>query len=133
MARVLRVAAREDHMSFKRYRTTNFRPASAARIVEINEILEEYEGQKLTARQVYYQCVARGLLENNVNNYKNLTNLLTDARYAGLVDWDVIEDRGREPSTPSEWKNLEDLAESALAAYRLDRWRGQKNYVELWV
>lgn len=117
----------------QRYRSKTFKPESYERIHKILEILEDYPNQQLTARQIYYQFVARGWLENTVNNYKNLTGLITDARYAGLVDWDAVEDRGRVPSTPSQWKDVGGLVESALRAYRLPRWDGQENYVELWV
>jgi hypothetical protein len=115
------------------FRQTNFRLDSRVRIARMNEILEDYPDQQLTARQVYYQFVARGWLDNNVKNYKNLTSLLTDARYAGLIDWNAIEDRGRVPDVPSEWPDIGALVDSAVAAYRLPRWEGQKCYVELWV
>lgn len=120
-------------MSTQQFRSTKFKPDSLVRIGQINDILSEYQDQKLTARQVYYQLVSRGIIENNVRSYKNLTNLLTDARYAGLVDWDVIEDRGRVPDHPSEWSSLEGLVDAALRSYRLPRWEEQENYVELWV
>jgi hypothetical protein len=29
---------------------------------------------------------------------------LTDIRYAGIVDWRAIEDRGRVPERHSQWK-----------------------------
>ena len=54
------------------------------------------------------------------------------ARLAGLVDWDVIEDRVRTPTKASEWDDIQDLVSSAIAAYRLPRWSNQRNYVELW-
>ncbi len=117
----------------QQYRTINFRTESRDKIEKLLTILDDYPDQKLTARQVYYQYVARGWLDNTVKNYKNLTSLLADARYAGLVDWHVIEDRGREPETPSEWDGLSSLVESALHAYRRPRWEGQTSYVELWV
>lgn len=117
----------------QQYRTINFRAESRDRIDKLLSIIEDYPDQKLTARQVYYQFVARGWLDNTVKNYKNLTSLLADARYAGLVDWEIIEDRGREPNTPSEWDGLGSLVDSALSAYRRPRWAGQTSYVELWV
>ncbi len=120
-------------MGYERFRNTNFRQETLDRIDKVLEILEDYPDQKLTARQVYYQFVSRDWLENNVKNYKNLTVLLTDARYAGKVDWSSIEDRGREPSVPSDWSNIEGLVETAIRAFRLPRWRGQEHYVELWV
>lgn len=122
-------------MAIEKIRNTNFRPDSLARIEQLASIVDEYQqqGLKLTARQLYYQCVSRDLCANTPAEYKKLTALLTDARYAGMIDWDAIEDRGREPSTPSEWDNPEQLVESALRAYRLPRWEGQPTYVELWV
>src|SRR6185437_8884350 len=51
----------------------------------------------------------------------------------GLLDWDAIEDRGRRPRRQSQWDNISDLVDSAVRAYRLPRWEGQRCYVELWV
>lgn len=122
-------------MAKHQYRNTNFRPDSLAKIEKMDEIIAEYQeqGLRLTARQLYYQFVSRALIPNKDTEYKKLTALLTDARYAGMIDWDAIEDRGREPSTPSEWDNLTGLTNSALQSYRLPRWAGQDTRVELWV
>ncbi len=114
------------------FRSKAFRYESEKRIEQANEILDEYD-QKLTARQLYYQFVSRGIIPNTPTSYKNLTSLLTDARYAGLLDWDKIEDRGREPDKQPQFDDLEDLMEAAFSSYRLPRWLGQKSYVELWV
>lgn len=117
-----------------RYRKTNFRKEALNRIDVINEILAEYgSGDKLSARQVYYRLVAGLHIENTVRSYKNLTNLLTDARYAGLIDWDVIEDRGREPTIWAEYDSIRETVDRAMFGFRLPRWRNQPKYVELWV
>lgn len=120
-------------MSKQQLRAVNFRPDSLRSIGRISEILSEYDGQKLTARQVYYQFVARGWLENTERSYKKMTNLITDARYAGMVSWDAIEDRGREPDVPSEWSSIDRLVDIAVKSFRLPRWADQPAYVELWV
>jgi hypothetical protein len=122
-------------MSKDKIRDTNFRPDSLARIEQLSDIVDEYQqqGLRLTARQLYYQLVSRDIIANSVAEYKKLTSLLTDARYAGMIDWAAIEDRNREPDTPSEWDDPAQLVESALRAYRLPRWEGQPTYVELWV
>lgn len=122
-------------MAKEKFRSVKFRPESLERIVRLRDIVEEYQqqGLRLTARQLYYQCVSRDIVPNTPAEYKKLTALLTDARYAGMIDWSAIEDRGREPSTPSEWDTPAELVESALRAYRLPRWKGQDTYVELWV
>lgn len=117
----------------EQFRRINFRPESLARIELINEILAEYGGQRLSARQVYYRLVAGLHIPNTPTSYKNLTSLLTDARYAGLVDWSAIEDRGREPDVPSEWDSVDEVVDVAIRQFRLPRWRDQTHYVELFV
>jgi hypothetical protein len=116
-------------------RNTNFRGESRTKIAKMVEIIEEYSEQnlRLTARQLYYQFVSRDLIANTPAEYKKLTALLTDARYAGLVDWGAIEDRGRVPEIPSEWSSIASLVRGALQSYRLPRWANQDCYVELWV
>lgn len=122
-------------MSKQQIRSVKFRPDSLVKIQQMNDIIDEYLAQdlRLTARQLFYQLVSRDMIPNTPKSYKATTALLTDARYSGLTDWDAIEDRGREPSMPSEWRDLASLAESALRAYRLPRWKGQNTYAELWV
>jgi hypothetical protein len=119
----------------ERFRNTVFRPASVDKIEKMLAIVQEYQeqGLRLTARQLYYQFVSRDFIANNPREYRNLTSLLTDARYAGLVDWDAIEDRGRVPEIPAEWGSLRDRLTSAMRSYRLPRWANQRHYVELWV
>jgi hypothetical protein len=98
-------------------------------------IIESYQeqGYRLTLRQLYYQLVTRNLIPNEEKAYKRVGGLLSDARLAGLVDWAAIEDRVRVPQMPSEWSGLGALVRAALRSYRLPRWDGQDNYVELWV
>ncbi len=99
------------------------------------EIVDRYQAQglKLTLRQLYYQLVSANVIRNEERQYKRLSGLLSDARLMGRVDWEAIEDRIRVPRVPQEFKDLNELVDTALGAYRLDRWNGQKNYVELWV
>jgi hypothetical protein len=118
--------------SERQYRTTNFRPETLRKIEQAQTILAEYD-QKLTVRQLYYQFVSRDLIANTPREYQNLTSLVTDARYAGLIGWDLIEDRGREPAQSPEWDSIDDLVDAAMRQFRLPRWANQKYHVELWV
>lgn len=122
-------------MAKVQFRRTDFKPEKLARIEQMIAIVDEYQkqGLKLTARQLYYQFVSRDLIPNTVQSYKNLTVTLADARYAGLVDWDAIEDRGREPTIWSEYASISECVERAVRTFRLPRWEGQPKYVELWV
>lgn len=101
---------------------------------EVLAIAEDYMGQgiTLTNRQLYYQLVTKNIIPNADEIYKRICTFITDARYAGYMDWEAIEDRGRVPSKPSEWDNISDLIKSAVRAYRLPRWENQNYYIELY-
>jgi hypothetical protein len=117
------------------FKNINFKPRSLDLITQCNAIIRDYKSQglRMTLRQLYYQLVTKNIIPNQKTSYNNLSALLNDARYAGMVDWAAIEDRGRQPRSPQEFANLAELVETAIDAYRLPRWRGQKHYVELWV
>lgn len=117
------------------FTTKRFGPERLATIAKANEIIEDYQSQgyRLTLRQLYYQFVSKDLIPNSERSYKNLGSTINEGRLAGLIDWDAIEDRVRVPRQAAEWDNIEDLVRSAVHSYRLPRWQGQDNYVELWV
>ncbi len=117
----------------ERFREHRFSRNKQLLLEKITAIIEEYQQQgiKMTLRQLYYQLVARGIISNKPTEYKKLGSLLTDARYAGIVDWEAIEDRARVPKMPSEWENVAELIAAAKQSYRLPRWEGQDYYIEL--
>lgn len=119
----------------EQFRSCKFREESLALIAQVNEIIENYlqQGLRLTLRQTYYQLVVRNLIQNKERSYKNLSSLLSDARLVGLVDWDAIEDRLRQPRMVNEYNGLKELVDAALYSYRLPRWANQPAYCELWV
>ncbi|MFA6031266.1 MAG: hypothetical protein WC969_15560, partial [Elusimicrobiota bacterium] len=122
-------------MSKELFRTKKFSEQALLTIDHCNAVVEDYQGKglKLTLRQLYYQCVTINLFENSEKSYKNLGSLVSDARLAGLIDWDAIEDRVRQPRTQFEVPNLGAAVKTIEHAYRLPRWEGQDYYVELWV
>jgi hypothetical protein len=101
---------------------------------KIGQVISEYQskGYSLTLRQLYYQLVSRNIIENLQNEYKRLSRLLTDARMAGIVDWEAIEDRIRVPRIPADFENMREFVSRAAKVYRLDRWKDQDNYIEVW-
>lgn len=117
------------------YVPKNFSADRLQMIEKVNKVVAEYQkqGYSLTLRQVYYQMVARDIIPNNMRSYKNLGNLINDARLAGLIDWLAIEDRTRNLRGNSHWTEPGKVIESAAYSYRRDHWEGQPNYVEVWV
>lgn len=114
---------------------TTFRPKSMAQIEECLGIIAQYlaQGLRMTLRQLYYQLVTRNSVPNTERAYKNLGSLISKARLAGIIDWDAIEDRIRVPWSMPDFTDPKNLMEWALGYFRLDRWEGQDQYVELWV
>lgn len=117
------------------YQPINFRQSSLDLIEKVNTVIEEYEakGYDLTLRQVYYQLVARGIIPNNERSYKNLGNLISDGRLAGLINWYAITDRTRNLRKNNHWTSPAQIVEACAAQYSVNKWEEQEHYVEVWV
>lgn len=117
------------------YKENNFHKKSLNIIKIADEICTEYmsQGYTLTLRQLYYQFVARGLSENTMKAYHNLGNLINDARLAGMIDWNAIEDRTRNLEKLPIWDSPKDILESCAAQFKFDWWLDQQYRVEVWV
>ena len=54
-----------------------------------------------------------------------IINLVNKARMAGLIDWDMIEDRTRNFNERTRWKSGEQILKAAADSYHVDLWQGQ--------
>lgn len=117
------------------YEEKNFHNKSWQLIQIAEDICTEYvaQGYILTLRQLYYQFVARGHIANTMKEYKNLGNLINDARIAGLIDWNHIEDRTRNLESLPHWDNGKSILEGCAEQFKYDWWKHQPNRVEVWV
>jgi hypothetical protein len=116
------------------YEDRKFGPARLKMIEQANEIIEAYraEGYDLTLRQLYYQFVSRDLIPNKQSEYKRLGNLISEARRAGLIDWDAIVDRTRNLKSLGSWEEPAAIIKEDSEVFRLDLWEQQPYYVEVW-
>jgi hypothetical protein len=117
------------------YVERRFKDSSLAVVYKANEILEEYaaQGYDLTLRQLYYQFVSRGLVQNNMREYKNLGNIVNDGRLAGLIDWDHIVDRTRNIRGNNHWGDPSQIIDACAAQFQIDKWETQSHRVEVWI
>lgn len=115
----------------QQYQKMKFTPSSLRMIAKINQIIDEYlaAGYTLTVRQLYYQLVARDIIENTLRSYKATASLVNNARIAGLIDWDAIEDRTREFIKRPRWRSGQDILSSCAQQFHMDMWAGQKTRV----
>ena len=139
-----------------KYANRKFNEEQLHIIFVCDSIIESYQkqGLKLTLRQLYYRLVARDLFsdsrkwvlagnkkwvrhpegtKNAEPNYNWLGALISDARIAGLIDWEGIEDRTRSLGINSRWGVPQDIINSAAASYNNDLWRWQAIRPEVWV
>lgn len=112
-----------------------FSPKSEAMIEIANKILAEYEaeGYDLSLRQLYYQMVARDIIPNSVKSYNNLGSLISDGRKAGLIDWNMICDRGRVVVKNSHWETPADILDTAAETFQIEKWKMQPSHVVVMV
>lgn len=117
------------------FTSKKFTRDSSALIEQCNEILDSYEqqGYDLSLRQLYYQLVSRNIVPNTERSYKNIGSLVSDARLAGLIDWDMIKDRGRETVANPHWLDPKDFLTSVAPQFKQDLWKNQDAYVEVMV
>jgi hypothetical protein len=119
------------------FKPIRFKPATLALIDHANEIIGEYQalGFILTLRQMFYQFVSRPSLglANTFDNYKRLGRTITDARRAGLIDWDAIEDRTRNVHRLPTWHDPPQIVASCAEQYREDAWTSQPYRPEVWI
>lgn len=117
------------------FTATKFRDASLELINTLNGILDEYaqQGYDLSLRQLYYQGVARGYIENSQKSYSKIGDLVSAGRLAGIIDWDMIVDRGRVAVANTHWTSPADIVDAAAAQYKIDKWEDQPNHIEVMV
>lgn len=112
----------------------------------------QQQGYTLTLRQLYYRFIATDLFpdswideaynlknglaastKNTVKNYKRLGGIISDARRAGAIDWDAIEDRTRTLRTQPSWSSPASIVRACADQYDVDFWADQSYRPEVCV
>lgn len=117
------------------YVQKRFNRETSKLIATAQDIVSEYsrQGFTLTVRQLYYQFVARGHIANNIQEYKRLARVVNDARLAGLLDWNAIEDRLRNVVGHAAWTDPASIISSAAYSFRMNPWLSQPYHIEVWI
>ena len=115
----------------QQYKEISFKPETAALIYFLDDLIASYQQQgfMLSVRQLYYQLVARDKVENTERSYKRVASIINDARLAGLLDWDAIEDRGRDIEVRGRWSSGASIVRSAAQSFHMDMWKNQAERV----
>lgn len=115
---------------------TKLRPAAirgpGKRTLELRtvvlDILAEFSGP-MSTRQLYYQAVSRGAVENNARSYDRVQRVLVNMRREGLVPYDRIVDRTRAMHQRPGWEGAQEVLRQAAHQYRRNRWTEQREVV----
>jgi DNA topoisomerase VI subunit A len=115
----------------QQYRTFNFHDKTLRLIFLIDKLVNDYvaQGYMLSVRQIYYQLVSRDIVPNTERSYKNVASVINDGRLAGYIDWDAIEDRGRDIEKRPNWENGASIVQSAANSFHMDYWDTQNQRV----
>lgn len=139
------------------YVPKTFNDTAELMIERSNAICAEFaaQGISLTLRSLYYRLIARGLFPESRNwardpatgrwfrdpdgtpntdmNYKWLGEIINDARLAGRLDWDYLDDEQRVLRDQPHWDDPEGILNAVASQYRTYRWASQPEHVEVWI
>ena len=102
-------------------------------VQKCDEILTDLSdrGFILTLRQLFYQLLSKGLIKNSHSEYTKLSRLIDESRRAGLIDWEMIEDRTRNLERKSHWDSPAEILEQAVRQYSINTRLTQPIYIEV--
>lgn len=104
-------------------------------------IVKRYEKGVLTIRALHYQLVGIGMT-NTIQHYKRVVSAMIEARWLGLIDFEVFSDHDREVLG---WTDFRDTSvENSLSRgksqvrawitnYNKNRWENQEYAPEVWI
>ena len=94
------------------------------------EIAGEYD--RMSVRQLYYQLVARGVIDKTEAAYKRVCDVSAQMRLDGSLDYRTIVDGHRSRRVVFAHDGIGSALESAQLLYRRNYWISQPVHVEVW-
>ena len=89
---------------------------------------------RMTARQVFYQLVARGVIEKTEDEYqRTVIRLMTEMRLDGYLPFDWVVDESRRVRIMRTYNSIEHALEETAKFYRRSALEQSDDYVEIWV
>lgn len=122
-------------MTLITYEHHRFNASTAPVVDQAIAILDDYQrrGYKLNLRALFYQFIGKNLLPNTTKDYKRLGAIVRNARRAGLISWEAIEDLTRNLVSRQHWGEPRDVLEAARHAFAVDMWINQPFRPEVWI
>jgi hypothetical protein len=87
----------------------------------------------MTVRQVFYQLVARGVIEKTEEQYQGtVIRLMTDMRLDGELPYDWVVDESRRIRITETYDSIQDALEQTAKFYRRSALAQAPDYIEIW-
>jgi hypothetical protein len=87
----------------------------------------------MTVRQVFYQLVARGVIEKTERQYQQtVIRLMTDMRIADELPFEWVIDESRRRRITQTFESISNALESTAKFYRRSALEAANDYLEIW-
>jgi hypothetical protein len=97
----------------------------------ITEIIED--DPPMTVRQVFYQLVARGVIEKTEDQYQTtVIRLMTEMRLSGALAFHWVVDESRRVRVTRTYNDIADAIENTAKFYRRSALAQSPDYLEMW-
>lgn len=116
----------------KKFISRRFKPEQLQLRDQCLTVIAE-KGRIVSLRELYYGLVTKNQIENTDDSYDRLGSSVKWFRLAGLIPWELIEDRSRDANVPPTYESADDFMKTVLPAFKLDHWKPQHDYCEIWV
>lgn len=97
---------------------------TAALATAVQQVLADFDGS-MSTRQIFYQLVSGGHVNNCQSSYDAVQRLLVTMRQSGEVPYERIVDRTRGKHQRPGWDGVKDIMQSVAEQYRRDLWTTQ--------
>lgn len=96
----------------------------------IYSLLDEFN--PMTVRQVFYQLVARGVIQKTEGMYDSVQQNLVQMRRDKIIPYTWISDNTRWMRKPDTYSSMRQMLRYSVQTYRRALWDDQNAYVEIW-
>lgn len=86
----------------------------------------------MTVRGLFYRLVGAGVVEKTKDGYRGVVRLASEMRLEGRLPFDWIADNTRIRLGSAAFWSMEDWLKESMRSFRLDLWKNQDAYVEVW-
>jgi hypothetical protein len=97
----------------------------------IRDVIED--DPPMTVRQVFYQLVARGVIEKTEEQYQGtVIRLMTEMRLDGSLPYSWVVDESRRVRITETYDSIQDALEQTAQFYRRSALAQAPDYIEIW-